>query len=864
MFRKETTLVFFLKFNKFMTETKYMKNYVYKKRGGKFIMVLSNVLSPQEQRIQEELQGKHNIYGRERVYKILNSFKDTRPQIDIERAKYFTESFKETEGEPLILRWSKALQNIAQNSSIYIDDDQLIVGRIGYPGRYGILYPELDGDFLDLAIEELPKRVESPFNISEEDAKVIVEEIAPYWKGKTFHEDLAKALPKETLKLTYDPNDPLKSRFIVNETASFRSSIQWVHDYEKVLKIGFKGIREDAKKQLEALDPLSPVDNMERATFLQAIINLCDAIVLWAKRHAKLAREIALKETDDKRKKELEEIAAICEWVPENPARTFREAVQAQWFTQMFSRIEQKTGTIISNGRMDQYLYPYYKKDIDEGRLTEEEATELLECVWVAMAQFIDLYISPTGGAFNEGYAHWEAVTVGGQTADGVDASNELTYLFLKSKREFPLNYPDLAARIHARVPERYLYEVAETVQEGSGFPKLINDEEVIPLLLAKGATFEEAYDYSVSGCAECRMPNKDTYTSPCAYINFAAAVEMTLYNGKMKLYGEEVIGLETGDPRKLETWEDFWIAYLAQQTNFLKHAFIQQHAIINLRHKHFAAPLGSALHDLCMKNFKDLHTPVIEGGIDLGYFEFIGYGTVVDSLAAIKKLVYEEKKLTMDELLEALACDFEGKEVIRQMLVNAPSYGNNDEYADSIAKTLDLEALKFTEKYSKELGVHLDLRYVPFTSHVPFGKVVSATPNGRKAWTPLADGSSASHGADVNGPTAILLSNFKSKNYNHRERAARLLNVKLSPSCVEGDEGATKLVSFIRTWCDLKLWHLQFNIINKETLLNAQKEPDKYRNLLVRVAGYSAYFVDLSPDLQNDIIARTEHKNLY
>lgn len=818
------------------------------------------VLSPHEQRILEEQQGKQNYAGRERIYEILNTFKNERPIIDVERAKFFTESFRRTEGQPLILRWAKALKHIAENMTVYIDDHQLLVGRSGCQGRYGILYPELDGDFLDLAIEQLPQRVESPFNISDEDAKIVINEIAPYWKGKTFHESLTKALPADTAKVTYDPNDPLKSRFIVNETASFRSSIQWVHDYEKVLKRGFKGIKEDAQKQLDALDSLSPVDNMEKAPFLNAVITVCDAIVLWAKRHAELAAKIAAKESDPKRKAELEEIARICAWVPENPARTFHEAVQAQWFTQMFSRIEQKTGTIISNGRMDQYFYPYYQKDIEEGRVTEEKAMELLECMWVAMAQFIDLYISPTGGAFNEGYAHWEAVTVGGQTPDGLDATNDLTYLFLKSKREFPLNYPDLAARIHARAPERYLYEVAETVKEGSGFPKLINDEEVIPLLLAKGANFEEANDYAVSGCAECRMPNRDTYTSPNAYINFAAALEMVLYSGKMKLYGDEVIGLETGDPCNFKTWDELWNAYCQQQTNFLKHAFIQQHAIINLRAKHFAVPLGSALHDLCMKECKDLHTPKIEGGIDLGYFEFIGYGTVIDSLAAIKNLVFEEKKITMAQLIEALQCNFEGKEFIRQMLLHAPKYGNNDPYTDVIGRALDEEALKYTKAYSKELGVHLDLRLVPFTSHVPFGKVVSATPNGRKAYTPLSDGSSASHGSDTNGPTAILLSNYKTKNYNYRERAARLLNIKLSPSCVAGEEGTQKLVSFIRTWNDLKLWHLQFNIVNKETLLAAQKDPDKYRGLLVRVAGYSAYFVDLSPDLQNDIIARTEH----
>ena len=520
------------------------------------------VLSPQETRILREIKGNQSSQGpsqsRLRTAEILHSFNHKRPRIDVERAKYFTESLRSTEGEPLILRWSKALKHIAENITVYIDDHQLLVGRAGGPGKYGILYPELDGDFLDTALSELPSRRESPFSITEEEARVVSREISPYWRGKTFHEDLAKALPQETLKLTYDPQNVLTSRFIINETASFRSSIQWVHDYEKVLKRGFAGIRAEAAAKLQALDPLSPVATLEKAPFLEAVIILCDAIVLWAKRHASLAAALAQDEQDPTRKQELLAIAAICQRVPENPARNFREALQAQWFTQLFSRLEQKTGTIISNGRMDQYLYPYYQKDKAEGNLTDEETLQLLECLWLSMAQFVDLYVSPAGGAFNEGYAHWEAVTIGGQTPAGQDATNDLTYLFLQSKREFPLNYPDLAARIHGRSPARYLYEVAETIKDGSGFPKLINDEEVIPLLLAKGAAFTEAFDYAVSGCAECRMPNRDTYTSPGAYINFPAALEMTLSRGKMKFYGDEVIGLDTGDPRTFKDWTEF------------------------------------------------------------------------------------------------------------------------------------------------------------------------------------------------------------------------------------------------------------------------------------------------------------------
>ncbi|WP_302738367.1 pyruvate formate lyase family protein, partial [uncultured Desulfovibrio sp.] len=413
----------------------------------------------------------------------------------------------------------------------------------------------------------------------------------------------------------------------------------------------------------------------------------------------------------------------------------------------------------------------------------------------------------------------------------------------------------------HSRAPERYLWDVAETIKDGSGFPKLINDEEVVPLYVSKGATFEEALDYAVSGCTEARMPNRDTYTSGGAYINFAAAVEMALRNGRMKKYGDRVLGVETGDPRSFKTWEEFWNAYVQQHMLFLKTAFTQQYIINKLRARHFAQPMGSAMHDLCMKHCMDLHQEQIPEGINLGYFEYMGLGTVVDSLAAVKKLVFEEKKLSMDKLLEALDANFEGYDDVRALLRSAPCYGNNDEYADAIGRDIDRISVEYAGKYGmRDLGMHNDVRYVPFTSHVPFGKVVSATPNGRTDGFPLSDGTSASHGADVNGPTAVLLSNYNTKNMGMRDRAARMLNIKFTPKCLEGEQGTEKLVSFIRTFCDLKLWHVQFNVLNRETLLAAQKDPQKYRNLIVRIAGYSAYFVDLSPDLQNDLIARTEH----
>lgn len=827
-------------------------------------MSCCTALTPQEQRIINDQTGKPGSgdiqKGRERVYNILNSFKGTPPRISLDRARLMTESFRKTEGQPLVLRWAIALKYIVEHIPVYIGEYDIVVGRAdGNPGRHGLIYPELDGSFLEQAVDRLTKG-KTPYIITDEAIRATREEIVPYWNGKTFHELLVAAMPEDTRQLIFDADDIFQQRYVVTQTATLRSALQWNHDYEKVLKRGFKDLKREAEEKLAALDPLNPKDTVEKKIFLEAAVLACDSVIILAKRYAKLAADMAEKESDGQRKKELLEIAEICDWVPENPARTFREAVQSVWLTQVVSRLEQNVGAVVSNGRMDQYFYPYYKKDFEEGRITEDAALELLESLWVNMAQFINLKVSPAGAAFTEGYSHWEALTVGGKTRDGRDATNELSYLILRSKREFPFNYPDLAARIHSQSPERFVYEVSETIKDGSGFPKLMNDEEIIPLLLAKGANIEEANDYCASGCSEVRMVNRDTYTSPCSWVNLGVVLEMALNDGKIKSFNNEQVGVRTGDPRNFATFDDLWNAYVTQQEFILKHAFVQQYVIDTLRPKYFAAPVASVLHDLCMESCKDLHSGDIPGGINLGFYDLIGFGTVVDSLAAIKKLVYDDKKATMDELLKALDDNFEGKEVIRQLCLNAPKYGNNDMYADAIGRDIEAQAVSFSKKYPTAFGGELDVRYVPVTSHIPLGKIVGATPNGRKAATPLSDGGSPSQGADTRGPSATLLSIANTKCMGDKERAARLVNLKLSPSTVAGQEGTKKLISLIRSFCDLKLWHLQFNVINRETLLAAQKDPEKYCNLLVRVAGYSAYFVDLSPELQNEIIARTEH----
>ena len=822
--------------------------------------------TPQEEWIENAAKGKPSPFkeSQPRVIGMLEEFDCTPPVIDVERARYFTESMRQTEGEHLTLRWGKALLHIAENIPVYIEDKQLIVGRLGRDNcRYGILYPELDGDFYETVLDDFSRRENPPIKVMKEDFDVILKDIGSYWNGKTYHHGLFTAMPDRCRHLSYSDREGLKPRYVVAESSSLRSSLQWVLDFDKVLKKGFRAIQDEAREHLASLDPNDPDNILNRIPFLQGVILACEGVITFAKRHAALAREKAAATKDPARKAELLDIAERCERVPEFPARTFAEAVQAHWFAQAFSRLEQRTGCIISNGRMDQQLISFYRQDMANGTLTEEKALEILGCLWCQMAQFIELPLSPGVMDTQAGFAHWEAVTIGGQTRDGRDATNRLSHLILQSKRELPLHYPDLAARVHGRSPEAFLWDVAETVKFGTGHPKLLNDEEIIPLLTAKGARMEEALDYAASGCTEVRMPNTDTLTSSCARINLAAALEMVFYRGRMLKYGEELLGVDTGDPAALKDWNAFFNAYISQIHHCLRIAFASQYVINKLREHCFAQPMGSSLHKLCMKHGLDLHSEHIPEGLELGFVDFIGFGTVIDSLSAIKMHIYEEKSITMTELVTALRENFSGHEALRALLQNSPRYGNNQEYADSLGKALEKAAMEYCDKHSAALEMPVDIRYVPVTAHVPFGRVVAASPNGRLAWTPLSDGTSPSPGADVNGPTGVLLSNAASKNYGSIRRAARMLNMKFSPQAVAGDRGTENLVQLFRTFVDLKLWHVQFNIINRETLLHAKAEPEKFKNLIVRVAGYSAYFVDLSPDMQDDIIARTEHETV-
>ena len=826
---------------------------------------MAGALSAQEQAIEN---GKKVLHGTvtDRVLRIYDAIRAYGPpRVTLDRAVLFTESFQETEDQPLVLRWAKALKHFAEMAPVTIFPDELIVGRPNtWLGRWGIVYPELDGSVMPAGVEMFRKNTGKPGEVvvTEEDAKVINEALTPYWAGRDYATNYIRSLPEETRFLMYgpDPNNLIMMTVVVIATSTARHSQNWTPDFTKLLHRGVKGIREWA--QVKLADLSEPRDIIYKKPFLEAVIITCDAMTIWSRRYSQLAFELAGKEKDPQRKKELQEIAEVCEWVPENPARTFREALQAQWLGQMFNRIEQ-TSSAMGQGRWDQYLWPFYQKDLAEGRITRESAMELLHCVWLHMAQCTEIKLNPVTAAGTEGFSKFEDICLGGQTSDGQDATNDLTYLILESTRSLQITCPEPCIRIHARTPDRLLHYVAEVIKDGKGFPKLLNDEMVIPFYLANGASLKEALDWNISGCCENRLPNRETNVTGNGGINYGSIVEMTFRNGRLKVFKDLQFGVETGDPRGWASYDDVWKAFCRQLEHLSRHALIQQHVALRIKPDYFAAPATSMLHDLAMEHCRDLHShgDYIPGALDHSCFEAIGKATAIDSLAAVKHLIYDTKKLTWDRLLTAMEANWEGHEAVRQMCLNAPKYGNGIEWVDAIGFDIESTVLDFLHKHPKPHDQPFLLRQIPITFHVPMGKVTWATPNGRKAGEYLSEGISASHGMDVKGPTVGLTSMARARNLSYREKGGDLINLKFSPANVAGEEGTRRLMQIIRTWCELKHWHIQFNIINRETMLAAQKDPEKYRNLIVRIAGYSAYFVDLSPAQQAEVIARTEEQ---
>ena len=827
----------------------------------------NTVLSAQEQAIASGkiVMGKVS----ERVLRMTDKIRAAgEPRISLERSIAFTESFKTTEGQPILTRWGKALLYMAEHLPVTILDDELIVGRVhDFFGRSGPIWCELDASEWSRGASFMMASQGTPGVpvVTAEDQKVIDEVLTPYWSTRDFCQAYHAAVPADTHSLLYrfDPKMGYLLQGLLVETASVRSSQQWVYPYEMIMTKGCKAIKAELQARIDAL--ATPNDLVTKKVFLESVIMGLDALVIWAKRFANLASEMAAKEKNAQRKQELEEIASVCAWVPENPARSFREACQVQWFIQLFTNIEKNLGGGVQCGRLDQYLYPYYKKAIDEGKLTPEGAEELLQCIWLNMGQQAQVKMTVSGAAGSSGYAHHELVVVGGLDANGQDVTNELTYVIINSARPLPMAYPDLGVRVHANTPGRLMRAVADMIKDGKGNPKLFNDEGLIPFYLALGCTPEEANAYVPTSCCDFRCMQREVHVTGNGGTNMAGPIELVLRNGKMKRLGDRQFGLQTGDPRKFATYEDVWKAYVAQTEFLVKHGHIQQLAANEIAPLHLAGPLANLASPIAMEACLDLHDHVrlgaIPGVIDLSMVESVGLATALDSLAAIKHLIYDTKKLTWNQLLEAIEADWEGHEAVRQMCVNAPKYGNGIEWVDKIGWDIQHAILDYNNRNLKPHGQRFTCKIVPVTYHIPLGAGIHATPNGRRAGEYLSDGVSPSHGMDVKGPTTTLRSMARAHCTSLPAAGPQLVNMKFPPSMVAGEAGTTLLMQVIRAWVDTKLYHIQFNVLTRETMLAAMKDPEKYRDLVVRVAGYSAFFTDLSPAVQAEVIARTEQQ---
>jgi len=700
------------------------------------------------------------------------------------------------------------------------------------------------------------------------DWQVMEDEIAPYWKTHALDVNflnLLRTAAPDAYRYAWTQDGNATGVYL--ETGIARSSQNWTLDYDRVLKIGFRGISTELEALQAALEPTDP-RLLEKRAFIEAGLLTCDAVITWARRYADAAAEMAKLQHDPKRKAKWERIAEVNRRVPENPARTFAEALQCQWWTQAWTRIEFNIGGNVGNGRVDQYLYPYYQADKAAGRITDDEVVDLLRMLYLKMYQYIFAPLAATAAGATEGFAHFECFCVGGQTPDGRDATNELTYLVLKSKRGVGITMPDLAVRLHSGAPERLVHEIAEVIKEGQGYPKLVNDEIVIPMYLAKGVPLQLAYDYTINGCMEVRQIRAEVYNCGSAYGNVVMPLEMALNQGRIRRLKNVQIGPKTADPHQFKSFDEVWDAYTTQMRYYLKQVLDRTILYENLRCRHIASPFSSIVNPPYMREMRDAMVSGVgfecKDYVSLVNMDMIGPATLSDSLVAIKKLVFDDKKITMAQMIEAIESNFEGHEAIRQLALHAPKWGDHNAVADDmmvkIQRFIQGEIAKLPNP-NHVVNRNWEQRVLPVTVQVQLGMGTAATPNGRKATEPLSEGCGPQQGHDTKGPTELLNSVALFEPRDSKHWCAPLFNVKLSPGSVKGEEGTRKLMAYLRTYCDKRIWHIQFNVVNKETLLAAQKDPEKYRDLIIRVAGYSAYFAEMDKAAQDEIISRTEHE---
>ena len=783
----------------------------------------------------------------ERVAKLREQSVQTRPYICTERAELMTEFYKSDIPlrESIPVCRALAFKYLMENKTICINDGELIVGERGKAPKATPTYPELCCHTLeDLRI--LNSREKTTFVVSQEVRKIYKEKIIPFWTGKTIREKLFAAMSQKWNQV-FDSG-------IFTEFMEQRAPGHAILD-DKIYRKGMLDFKQDIEEHQKKLDYFNDPHAYEKDQEYRAMAICIEAIIIFAQRHAEKARQSAEQQTDPVRRSELERIAEVCSHVPANAPRNFWEALQSYWFVHLSVITELNTWDSFNPGRLDQHLFGFYKKALEEGTLTPEQAKELLECFWI---KFNNQPAPPKVGVTEEQsgtYTDFSLINIAGlKPADGTDAINDISYMILDVVEEMCLTQPSSCIQISKKNPDRFLKRACEVIRTGIGQPSVFNTDVIIKEMLQDGKSMTDARTGGPSGCVTVSSFGKESCTLT-GYINWPKIFELACNNGIDPKSGEQ-LGLQTGDSRQFNSYQQLMDAYKKQLGYFIDLKIKGNNIIERLFANYMPAPFMSVLMDDCIVRGLDYHN----GGprYNPTYIQGVGIGTITDSLAAVKYHVFDKQDIRMDELLKALQANFEGSEQLQhKLLYHTPKYGNDDDYADGISEDVFNAYFNLLNGRPNTKGGKYRVNLLPTTVHIYFGSVVGALPNGRKAGEPVSEGISPSQGCDIKGPTAVVKS---ASRIDHARTGGTLLNMKFNPQVLAGD-GIDKLAHLIRSYFKLDGHHVQFNVINAETLRKAQQNPQQHRNLIVRVAGYSDYFVDVGRDLQNEIIARTEQQ---
>lgn len=782
----------------------------------------------------------------ERLQKIKDNYMKYRPSITTFRAQAITKIAKENPGMPKILLRAKCFRYCCETAPLVIQEHELIVGAPNGAPRAGAFSPDIAWRWLRDEIDTIGTRSQDPFYISEEDKTILKEELFPYWAGKSvdeFCEDQYREAGVWTMS-----GESYVSDCSYHATNGGGDSNP---GYDVILmKKGMLDIQQEAKDKLAQLDYKNPED-IEKIYFYKSVLDTTEGVMIYAKRLSDYAAELAAKETNHKRKSELLKISEVNARVPAHKPQSFWEAIQSVWTIESLLVVEENQ-TGMSIGRVDQYMYPFYKADKESGRMTDFEAFELAGCMLIKMSEMMWL-TSEGASKFFAGYQPFVNMCVGGVTREGRDATNDLTYLLMDAVRHVRIYQPSLATRMHNKSPQKYLKKIVDVIRSGMGFPAIHFDDSHIKMMLAKGVSIEDARDYCLMGCVEPQKSGRLYQWTSTAYTQWPICIELVMNHGIPQWFGKPVTP-DMGDLSRYKTFEEFDLAVKETIVYVTKLSSIA--TVISQRiHRDLAPkPLMSIMYEGCMESGRD----VSSGGAMYNFGPGVvwsGLATYVDSMSAIKKLVFDDKKYTLDQMNNALKADFVGYEQIKADCLNAPKYGNDDDYADLVASDIvhftEMEHRKFKTLYSV-----LSHGTLSISNNTPFGQLTGATANGRGAWLPLSDGISPTQGADTKGPTAIIKS--ISKMANDSMNIGMVHNFKLMSGLLDTPEGEEGIITLLRTASIFGNGEMQFNYLDNKTLMDAQQHPEKHRDLIVRVAGYSAFFVELCKDVQDEIISRT------